>query len=155
LEHHEKYIEIALAEARKAAKKGEVPIGAVIVRGGKVIARAHNLRERKQNALYHAEVLAIKRTCRKLKSWRLNDCELYVTLEPCPMCAGAILQARIGKLVFGAYDPKGGACGSVIDVLEADKFNHNVEVVGGVMAHECGDIIRQFFRERRENKCKS
>jgi len=154
LEHHEKYIEIALAEARKAARKGEVPIGAVIVRGGKVIARAHNLRERKQNALYHAEVLAIKCACRKLKSWRLNDCELYVTLEPCPMCAGAILQARVGKLVFGAYDPKGGACGSVIDVLEADKFNHNVEVVGGIMSEECGGIIRQFFQERRVSKCK-
>ena len=145
----EKYLELALAEAKKAYKKGEVPIGAVIVRDGKVLSRAFNLRESRQNALYHAEILAIKRACRKLKSWRLIGCDLYVTLEPCPMCAGAIKEARISNVFFGAYDPKGGACGSVIDVLEADKFCHNVNVVGGIMEAECGGIIKQFFRERR------
>jgi len=150
LQNAEDYIKIALAQACRAYKKGEVPIGAVIVSGGKIVARAFNLRETKCNALYHAEILAIKRACRKLKRWRLTDCEMYVTLEPCPMCAGAINQARIGKLFFGAYDPKGGACGSVIDVLEADKFNHNVEVVGGIMERECGEILKRFFRERRK-----
>jgi len=146
----EKYIEIALIEARKAYKKGEVPIGAVIVKDDKIIARAHNLRERRQNALYHAEILAIKRACRKLKSWRLIGCDMYVTLEPCPMCAGAIKDARISNLFFGAYDPKGGACGSVIDVLAQDKFCHNVSVTGGIMKDQCGEIIKQFFRERRK-----
>ena len=143
------YIKLALAEAHRAYKKGEVPVGAVIIKDGKIISQAHNLRERKQNALYHAEILAIKRACRKLKTWRLTGCDLYVTLEPCPMCAGAILQARISNVYFGAFDPKGGACGSVINVLEADKFNHNVNVVGGIMEQECGGIIKQFFRERR------
>jgi len=145
----EQYIKLALDEACKAYKKGEVPIGAVIVKDGKVIARATNLRERKRNALYHAEILAIKRACKKLKSWRLIGCDMYVTLEPCPMCAGAIQQARISNLFFGAFDPKGGACGSVINVLEADKFNHNVNVTGGILAQECGEILKKFFRERR------
>jgi len=145
----EKYIKLALDEARKAYKKGEVPIGAVIVKDGQVIARAFNLRENKRNALYHAEILAIKRACRKLKSWRLNGCDLYVTLEPCPMCAGAIQQARVSNLYFGAFDPKGGACGSVMNILEADKLNHNVNVFGGISQDECGGIIKQFFRERR------
>ena len=146
----EKYIKLALEEARKAYKKNEVPIGAVVVKDGKIISCAYNLRESKRNALYHAEILAIKRACRKLKSWRLVDCDLYVTLEPCPMCAGAIMQARISNLYFGAYDPKGGACGSVMNILEADKFNHNVNVVGGILQDECGGIIRKFFRERRK-----
>jgi len=150
----ENYIEIALIEAEKACKKGEVPIGAVIVKNGRVIARAHNLRERRQNALYHAEILAIKRACRKLKSWRLIDCDMYVTLEPCPMCAGAIKEARINNLFFGAYDPKGGACGSVVDILEQDKFCHNVSVTGGIMKERCGEIIKQFFRERRKKVTK-
>ena len=144
------YIKAALSEAKKAYSKGEVPIGAVIVKDGKVIARAHNLRETKRNALYHAEILAIKRACRKLKSWRLIDCDLYVTLEPCPMCAGAIQQARISNLYFGAFDLKGGGCGSVFNVLEADKLNHNVNVSGGIMADECGGLLKQFFRQRRK-----
>ena len=150
MQNPETYIEIALSEAKHAYKKGEVPIGAIIVKDGKIIACAFNLRETRRSALYHAEILAIKRACRKLKSWRLTGCDMYVTLEPCPMCAGAILQARISNLFFGAYDPKGGACGSVIDVLEADKFNHNVTVQGGILAQECGGIIKQFFRERRK-----
>jgi len=146
---HENYIKSALNEAKKAYSKGEVPIGAVIVKDGKIISQAHNLREIKRNALYHAEILAIKRACKKLKSWRLIDCDLYVTLEPCPMCAGAIMQARISNVYFGAYDPKGGACGSVMNVLEADKFNHNVNATGGILQDECGAIIKKFFQERR------
>ena len=142
-------MKIALAEADRARRKREIPIGAVIVKGGKVISRAHNLREQRKNALYHAEVLAVSRACRKLKSWRLTGCDMYVTLEPCAMCAGAVLQARISNLYFGAYDPKAGACGSIVDVLKADRLTHNVTVHAGILAEECAGILKNFFKGLR------
>lgn len=140
----------ALKEARKAYEKGEAPIGAVIVKDGKIIARAHNLRESKQNSTYHAEILAIHKACKKLGSWRLVDCDLYVTLEPCPMCAGAIIQSRIKRLFFGAADPKAGAAGSVVNLFNVETFNHKVDVIQGIMEDECSQILKQFFRELRK-----
>jgi len=140
----------ALKEARKAYEKGEAPIGAVIVKDGKIIARAHNLRESKQNSTYHAEILAIDKACKKLGSWRLVDCDLYVTLEPCPMCAGAIIQSRIKRLFFGAADPKAGAAGSVVNLFNVETFNHKVDVIQGIMEDECSQILKQFFRELRK-----
>ena len=141
----------ALKEAAKAAKKGETPVGAVIVRDGKIIARAHNLREEKKNALQHAEVLAINKACKVLGGWRLIGCSLYVTLEPCPMCAGAIINSRIERVVFGASDKKAGSCGSVINLFELP-YNHKPEVVSGVLETECGSILTEFFKNLRRNK---
>ncbi|NLY44002.1 MAG: nucleoside deaminase [Clostridiaceae bacterium] len=143
------YMLYALAEAKKAYKKDEVPIGAVIVKDDRIIARAHNLREKKHDATAHAEILAIQKACKKLGSWRLTDCDLYVTLEPCPMCAGAIIQARIRRLVIGATDPKAGAGGSVVNLFNVDKFNHKVEVIYDVLQEECSMILKQFFKELR------
>ena len=145
-------MKIALREAAKAGRKKEIPIGAVIVKDGKVLACAHNLRERRKNVLCHAEVLAISRACRKLKSWRLTGCDIYVTLEPCAMCAGAIAQSRISNLYFGALDPKTGACGSLVDVLKADRLTHNVSVTAGVLAEECSEILKDFFNDLRRKK---
>lgn len=152
---NEYFMKIALAEAKKARKKGEVPIGAVVVRNGKVISKAHNLRENKNVATYHAELLAIEKACKKLNSWRLDDCELYVTLEPCVMCAGAIINARIKKVYYGANEPKGGACESKFSLLSSGVLNWQTEYEGGLMAEECSSIITDFFRSRREeNKIK-
>ena len=139
----------ALKEAEKAYSKDEAPIGAVIVRDGRIIARGHNERETKEDATLHAEITAIKKACRKLGNWRLNDCDMYVTLEPCTMCAGAIIQSRIGRLYIGTADPKAGAAGSVIDVFGVEKFNHRVEVVYGVLEDRCSVILKEFFRELR------
>lgn len=135
----------ALAQAGKAAKLGEMPIGAVIVRDGKIIARGHNKREKGKNALLHAEIVAIDKACRKLGGWRLPGCEIYVTLEPCPMCAGAILNSRIEKVYFGAYDVKSGCAGSKINLLDMNLCNYTTEVVGGVLQSECSEIIKNFF----------
>ncbi|MDK2934378.1 MAG: tRNA(adenine34) deaminase [Clostridiales bacterium] len=140
----------ALKEAQKAYRQGEVPIGAVIVKDDRIIARAHNLREKKHDATAHAEILAIQKACKKLGGWRLTDCDLYVTLEPCPMCAGAIIQSRIRKLVIGTTDPKAGAGGSVVDLFNIKTFNHKVEVIQGVLQQECAAILKQFFKELRQ-----
>ena len=135
----------ALAQAEKASKLGEMPIGAVIVREGKIIARGHNKRENGKNALLHAEIVAIDKACRKLGGWRLPGCEIYVTLEPCPMCAGAILNSRIEKVYFGAYDVKSGCAGSKINLLDMNLCNYTTEVVGGVLQSKCSEIIKNFF----------
>ena len=144
----EKFMLLAMEQAKQAAALGEAPIGAVVVRGDEVIAAAYNTRETKKNALHHAEVLAIDRACKALGGWRLPGCELFVTLEPCPMCAGAIINSRIVRVVFGAKDPKAGCCGSVCSLFDLP-FNHRPEVVDGVFAQECGDLLRDFFRSLR------
>lgn len=148
----EKFMKEALKEARKAYKKEEVPIGAVIVKDNKIIARAHNLREKKKQAIAHAEILAIEKACKKLGAWRLADCDLYVTLEPCTMCAGAIINARIKNLYIGAMDEKGGTVGSKITLLKDIKLNHNVEIESGILKEECSKILKDFFKELRQGE---
>lgn len=143
---------LAIDEALKAKDKLEVPIGAVIVQNDEVIAAAYNLRETEQRSVAHAELLAIDEACKKLGTWRLEDATLYVTLEPCPMCAGAIVLSRVKRVVFGAYDPKGGCAGTLLNLLEFEKFNHQAEVVGGMLAEECGNLLTTFFRELRQRK---
>ncbi len=142
----------ALEEARQAADIGEVPVGAVIVRNGQVIARAHNTREIEKDPTGHAEMLAIKHAATLLKDWRLIGCTLYVTLEPCFMCAGAIVNARLSTVVFGALDPKAGAAGSLANVLADARLNHRPEVVSGVLSEECGGILKAFFRAARRGR---
>ncbi|MDR0849949.1 MAG: tRNA adenosine(34) deaminase TadA [Christensenellaceae bacterium] len=144
-----KFMQEALKLAEIARKKDEVPVGAIIVKDGKIIAKGYNKRERKQNALLHAEIVAINKACKKLKSFRLIDCELYVTLEPCPMCAGAIINSRIGKVYFGAYDQKRGCAGSIYNLLSDPRFNHNPEVTGGIIEEECAKILTTFFETKR------
>lgn len=143
------YMNKALEQAKKALSRDEVPIGAVIVKDGVIIARGYNKRESSQNALAHAEIIAISKACKKLKSWRLDGAEIYVTLEPCPMCAGAIMNARISKIVFGAYEPKSGACGSKFDVIGDSGLNHNAVFIGGVMEEECSLLIKNYFKSKR------
>ena len=141
----------ALREARAAGASDEVPVGCVVVHEGAVIGRGHNQVEGLQDATAHAEILAIGAASTALGSWRLGECTLYVTLEPCAMCAGAMVLARVGRLVYGAADPKAGACGSVLDVIHERRLNHHVEVTAGVLADECGAALREFFaRKRRE-----
>jgi tRNA(adenine34) deaminase len=151
-QNQERYMQCALNEAYKAYEKEEVPIGAVIVKDNVIIAKAHNLRERRQDATAHAEILAIQKACKKLQAWRLNGCDLYVTLEPCAMCAGAIIQSRIRKLIIGTTDPKAGAGGSVVDLFNVEKFNHKVEVVHGICQEECSQILKSFFEGLRKKK---
>ncbi|WP_019413266.1 tRNA adenosine(34) deaminase TadA [Paenisporosarcina sp. TG20] len=146
------YMLEALVEAEKAATLGEVPIGAIIVYQDKIIARAHNLRETTQNATTHAELLAIQQACAHIGSWRLEDMTLYVTLEPCPMCAGAILQSRIPRLVYGARDMKAGSVDSLYRLLNDSRFNHECDVTEGILSEECGTILTVFFRNLREQK---
>lgn len=148
----EDFMREAIKEAEKAEELKEVPIGAVIVIEGKVVARAHNLRENEQNAIAHAELLAIDQACKELRSWRLEDATLYVTLEPCPMCAGAIMLSRVKRVVYGAADPKGGCAGTLMNLLEDERFNHQSEVISGVLEKECGQILSNFFRKIRERK---
>ncbi|MCX8027527.1 MAG: tRNA adenosine(34) deaminase TadA [Thermodesulfovibrionales bacterium] len=143
------YIKKALKEAEKAFKKDEVPVGAVVVYKGKIISRAHNTKEKKNDPTQHAELQAISKAARRLKSWRLNDCTLYVTLEPCIMCAGAILQARIGRLVYGAADPKAGAVESLYEICSDRRLNHQIEVTSGILQKECSDILKTFFKNKR------
>ena len=150
--HKEKFMKEALKQAQKAYKKLEVPVGAVIVKDNKIIARAYNQKEIKNDTTNHAEILAIKKASKKLNSWRLLDCEMYVTLEPCSMCAGALIQSRIKKVYIGAMDEKTGACGSVLNLLEDYKFNHNVEIEKGVMKEECENLLKSFFKELRNIK---
>ncbi|MBN7745057.1 tRNA adenosine(34) deaminase TadA [Bacillus velezensis] len=148
----EYYMREAIKEAKKAEAKGEVPIGAVLVLHDEIVARAHNLRETEQRSLAHAEMLAIDEACRKLGTWRLEDAVLYVTLEPCPMCAGAVVLSRVNKVVFGAFDPKGGCTGTLMNLLQEERFNHQAEVVSGVLGEECGEMLSAFFRKLRRQK---
>ena len=149
MEQKEIYMKEALKEAKKAYKKLEIPVGAIIVKDGEIIARAHNIKEEKKDTTKHAEILAIQKASKKLDSWRLNECEMYVTLEPCSMCAGAMIQARLKKVYIGALDQKTGACGSVLNLLEDYKFNHQVEVEKDVLREECENILKSFFKELR------
>jgi tRNA(adenine34) deaminase len=147
---HELFIREALVEARKAAELGETPVGAIMVHSGEIISRSHNYRELGKDPTAHAEMRVIREASQILGGWRLLDCTLYVTLEPCIMCAGAMVLARLPRLVYGAVDPKAGAAGSVIDLLQSDSFNHKVEVTGGVLADECGMLLTEFFQKLRK-----
>lgn len=150
--NHEKYMRLAIKEAKKAEEIGEVPIGAVIVKDNQVIATSYNRRESSQLASAHAEMMAIEQANEHIGSWRLEDCTLYVTLEPCPMCAGAILQSRIPHVVFGAYDPKAGCTGTLMNLLDDNRFNHRSIVTPEVLGDECGEMLTTFFRELRKEK---
>lgn len=154
MEEDIKFMTAALKEAQKSYKKEEIPVGAVIVKDGNIIARGHNLKERKKDTTNHAEIIAIRKASKKLKSWRLTGCTMYVTLEPCTMCAGGLIQARLDKVVIGTMDEKTGACGSVLNVLEDYKFNHKVEVKIGIMEEECRKILQDFFKQLRNKKKK-
>lgn len=147
-----KYMKEALRQAKKADKIDEVPIGCVIVYEDKVIARAYNRRNIDKNTLAHAELLAIKKASKVLGDWRLEECTMYVTLEPCQMCAGAIVQARIPKVVIGSMNPKAGCAGSVLNLLQVEQFNHQVEIQTGIMEEECSEMLRQFFKRLRAFK---
>ncbi len=148
------YMKEALKQAQKAYEKMEVPVGAVIVKDGKIIARAYNQKEYKNDTTNHAEILAIKKASKKLNSWRLLDCDMYVTLEPCSMCAGALIQSRIRKVYIGASDEKTGACGSVLNLLGDYKFNHTVEIEKGILENECEALLKAFFKDLRNIKRK-
>ena len=145
----EKFMAEALKEAEKSANFDEVPVGAVIVKGGKIIARGHNLRERSNDPTAHAEIMAIRKACKKLKSWRLEGCTIYVTIEPCSMCAGTILWTRMQRVVYGANDPKGGALGSSYNLFEVKNINHKVEITRGVLENRCAGLMTSFFRNKR------
>lgn len=148
---HEKFMNAALKLARKAAAEGEVPVGCVVVRNGVIVGRGRNRRETKKDALGHAEIEAIHKACKKLGGWRLHQCDLYATLEPCPMCTGAIINARIKTVYYGAPDLKAGSCGSVVNLFDLP-YNHKPELVSGVMEQECTEELQKFFRELRERK---
>lgn len=148
----EKFMKEALKEAQKAYNKLEVPVGCVIVKDDKIIARGHNLKETKNDTTMHAELIAIRKASQKLESWRLNDCEMYVTLEPCSMCAGAIINARIKKVYIGTLDEKTGAVGSVLNLFKDYTFNHVVDVEQGILQEECQQILKEFFKELRKQK---
>jgi tRNA(adenine34) deaminase len=150
IEVHEYWMRQAIHEAEKAKNCNEVPIGAVIVRNGSIISSGYNLRETTMDALAHAELIAIRNANQTLTAWRLLDCDLYVTLEPCPMCAGAILQARIKNLFFGASDPKAGCCGTLMNLLQDSRFNHQTNVIGGILESECADLLKSFFKKLRK-----
>ncbi|RJE85535.1 tRNA adenosine(34) deaminase TadA [Paenibacillus sp. 1011MAR3C5] len=139
----------AIAEAQKAEQIGEVPIGAVIVRGDEIIGRGHNLRETLHDPTAHAELVAIRDACDRIEAWRLLDCTLYVTLEPCPMCAGAIVQSRVKRVVYGTVDPKAGCAGTLMNLLQEPRFNHETELTSGVLQSECAGLLTQFFRRLR------
>ena len=149
------YMKEALKEAKKAEAKLEVPVGAIIVKDDKIIARAYNQKETKLDPTKHAEIIAIQKACKKLKTWRLTGCKMYVTLEPCSMCAGAIIQSRIDKVYIGAMDEKTGSCGSVFNLFEDYKFNHHVETEYNICKEECETILKNFFKELRKIKVKS
>lgn len=151
---NEKFMKEALKEAKKAYEADEIPIGAVIVKNDKIIARAHNQKEIKNDATRHAEIIAIEKASKKLQGWRLDDCEMYVTLEPCMMCAGAIVQARLKKVYIGAMDEKMGYCGSVINLLQYNKYDYHVESESGILSDECSKIVKDFFAELRNKKSK-
>lgn len=144
-----RFMETAIETARRALSAEDVPIGAIVVHEGRIIGRGYNERERLTDPTAHAEILALSAAAQHLNSWRLDGCTLYVTLEPCPMCAGAIVLARMSRLVFGAFDAKAGACGSLYEIPTDARLNHRVETLGGVMSERCADLLREFFRERR------
>ena len=150
----ERFMKEALKQAKKAYEKGEIPVGAIIVKDNKIIARAYNKKEEKKDTTKHAEIMAIQKASKKLNAWRLSGCEMYVTLEPCSMCAGAIIQARIKKLYIGTMDKKTGACGSVFNLFEY-VFNHKVEVETEILQPECETVLKEFFKELRDNKKKN
>lgn len=145
----EYFMKEAIIEAKKCLLLDEVPVGAVVVKDGKIIGRGHNLRETLKDATAHAEIIAIKEACKTLGGWRLIDCEIYVTLEPCVMCAGALVNSRIKKLVFGAYDKRFGACGTIYNIACDERLNHRFEVVGGVLEDECSMMLSNFFKKKR------
>lgn len=149
---HEEFMKAAIEEARKAEVLGEVPIGAVVVKGGEIISRGHNLRETSQNPITHAEILAIQAAAEHIGSFRLEDCTLYVTLEPCVMCSGAIVMSRVPTVVYGAKDPKGGTVDSLMHLLNEPSFNHRAEVMSGVLEEECSTMLKTFFKNLRANK---
>lgn len=152
-EDKNKYMELALEEANKALKQDEVPIGAIVVDpDGKVIGKGYNRRELDQDATQHAEMIAIREACKNIGLWRLIDCSLFVTLEPCPMCAGAIINSRIKDVYFGAMDPKAGACGSVVDLFSVEKFNHHPHVIRGLFQEKSSQMLKDFFRESRKKQ---
>lgn len=144
------FMERALNQAKVAYKRGEVPVGAVVVKDGKVISRGYNLRETTNDPTAHAELLAMKKASKKLNSWRLSGCTLYVTLEPCPMCSGVIVNSRIDRVVFGAYDQKAGCCTTLYHLCNDERFNHRAEILGGVMEEDCAKILSDFFKEKRK-----
>lgn len=147
---HEYYMSLALKEAEKAFILDEVPVGAVVVKNDIVISKGHNVRETIKSATGHAEITAIEEACRVLGGWRLLDCDLYVTLEPCPMCAGAAVNARINRIIFGAFDQKSGACGSIYNIANDERLNHRIEVIPGVLEEECRELLQRFFRKKRK-----
>ncbi|HFC9356061.1 TPA: tRNA adenosine(34) deaminase TadA [Enterococcus hirae] len=151
---HEKWMRLALEEAKKAEKIAEVPIGAIVVLNGEVIGKGYNLRETTQDATTHAEMIAIREACQTVGSWRLEEAQLYVTLEPCPMCSGAMILSRVKEVYFGAFDQKGGTAGTLMNLLEDQRFNHQARVVGGILEAECGQILSAFFKELRTRKKK-
>ena len=148
----ERYMKEAIRQAKKAEAVGDVPIGCVIVFEDKIIARAYNQRNKKKTTLAHAELLAIQKASKKLGDWRLEECTMYITLEPCQMCSGAIVQARIPKVVIGAMNPKAGCAGSVLNILQVDQFNHQVEIERGILKEECSQMLSDFFRQLRKKK---
>lgn len=152
MEKEEKYMREAVRQAKKAAQAGDVPIGCVIVSGDKIIARAYNQRNKKKTTLAHAELLAIQKASKKTGDWRLEECTMYITLEPCQMCAGAIVQARIPRVVIGAMNPKAGCAGSVLNILQVEQFNHQVDIQKGVLEEECSQMLSDFFRQLRRKK---
>ena len=146
---HEEYMSIAMEEARLAAQQGEVPVGAVLVLDGEVVAQAHNQRETTHDATAHAEVLAIRQACAKLQNWRLTGADLYVTLEPCPMCAGAIVNARIGRVIYGAPDSKAGGVDSLFNIVDNKNLDHRVEILSGICETECREVLQEFLKRKR------
>ena len=151
LDDNTRYMQYAIREAQRALDVGEVPVGCVIVHEGNIIGKAHNQRETLQDPTAHAEIIAITQAAAAVGSWRLENAKLYVTLEPCPMCAGAIILARIEEVYFGAYDPKAGVCGTLMNLLEDKRFNHQPKVFPGLMAEECGALLSSFFRKIRQD----
>lgn len=145
------FMKLALNEAKKAYEIGDVPIGCVIVHNNKVIGKGFNQRNKMKNTLYHAEIVAINEACNSILDWRLENCHMFVTVEPCAMCSGAILQARVETLVFGTQNAKAGCCGSIINILQNDKFNHKVQVVSGVLQQECSLLMKNFFKDLRNS----
>lgn len=154
MENKEKFMKEALKEAQKAYNKLEVPVGVVIVKDNKIISRAYNQKEEKNNPIKHAEIIAIEKACKKLNNWRLNECDMYVTLEPCSMCAGAIINSRIRKIYIGTSEPNSGACGSKLNLLQEYKFETKVEIENDVLKEECQNILKSFFKEIRHKKAK-
>ncbi|MDE6276077.1 MAG: nucleoside deaminase [Clostridia bacterium] len=148
----QKYMKAAIKLAQKGASLDEVPVGAVVVKDGKIIARSHNLKEKKNCSNYHAEMVAIDKACKAIGDWHLNECDIFVTLEPCAMCAGALINSRIRGVYFGAYDSKAGCCGTLYDLLSDERFNHRPYVEGGIMQVECGQLLSDYFKEKREQK---